>query len=261
MTDQLAESTRRFYDTVTRRNPELPFLNYGYADPADTTPVDPGASELSTVCRRLYEEVLSPIPTGLKHVVEIGCGRGGGAFYLLQEQKQLQYLGLDLSREHIRVCRERFKGRANAGFAIANATRLPLPQGQFDAAFSVEASHHFSDLDGFFDEVAGVLKPGGWFFLTGLWHQDQPQPEPSSAHGFEVLERQDISANVVASLARTSELREELVMSMGLPERFTELLMSWAGVKGHGAYQGLASGSLLYLRFRLRRNDQSERRA
>jgi len=253
MTDQLAESTRRFYDTVARRNPELPFLNYGFADPADTTPLDPGASELVKVCRRLYEEVLTPFPAGLGRVVEIGCGRGGGAFYLLKEHSQLQYLGLDLSREHIRVCRERFAGSAKAQFAIANANGLPLPQRQFDAAFSVEACHHFGDLDSFFRGVARALKPGGWFFLTGLFRQDQPQPEPSLVHGFEVLERQDISANVVASLARTSDLREALVTSMGLPERFTELLMSWAGVKGFGAYQSLESGLQKYLRFRLRR--------
>ncbi len=257
MTDQqLAESTRRFYDTVARRNPELPFLNYGYADPADTTPLEQGASSLETVCRSLYEEVLTPMPPGLERLVEIGCGRGGGAFYLLQAQPHLQYLGLDLSREHIKVCRERFSGRRNASFSIANASRLPLPAGQFDAAFSVEASHHFGDLHSFFREVALSLKPAGWFFLTGIWCPEQPQPEPSSAHGFEVLERQDISANVVASLARTSDLREALVTSMGLPERFTPLLMSWAGVKGYEAYQSLESGSLLYLRYRLRRNDQ-----
>jgi SAM-dependent methyltransferase len=256
MTDvSLAESTRRFYDAVARRNPELPFLNYGYATPGDPAPFDPGISPLAIVCRRLYEQVLMPFPSGLNDVVEIGCGRGGGAYFLLEQQPQLRYLGLDLSPEHIRVCRARFTGRTSAHFSIANATRLPVPAQQFDAAFSVEAAHHFGDLDGFYRQVARALRPGGWFFLTGIWRPNQPatEPEPGPAQGFEVIEREDISPNVVVSLARTTELRKQLIASLQLPERFQPLLLSWAGVVGYGVYQSLVSGSLRYLRFRLRR--------
>ena len=53
--------------------------------------------------------------------------------------------------------------------------------------------------------------------------------------------------------ARSGELRRQIVESLQLPDRFTPLLMSWAGVRGHTAYEGLASGQLVYLRFVLER--------
>jgi SAM-dependent methyltransferase len=251
----LAESTRKFYDAVARRNPELPVLNYGYASPDAPATFPDGVSPLAVVCGALYERVLTPFPSGLARAVEIGCGRGGGAWFLLGQQPHLRYLGLDLSPEHLNVCRQRFAGRPEARFARANAVRLPLPTAAFDAAFSVEAAHHFGDFAGFYRQVARALRPGGWFLLTGIWRPNQPdtEPEPGPAHGFEVVEREDISANVIASLDRTSELREQLVLSFEMPERFRPLLMSWAGVKGHGVFQSLVSGSLRYLRFRLRR--------
>jgi hypothetical protein len=71
--------------------------------------------------------------------------------------------------------------------------------------------------------------------------------------GLAIVDRADITPNVVGSLARSSGLRRQIVESLQLPERFTPLLMSWAGVRGHTAYEGLASGALVYLRLILER--------
>ncbi len=249
----VTEATQRFYDAVARRNPEVPFLNYGFADPDVASKDATAPTDLVTVCRRLYEAVLMPFPGAANDVFEVGCGRGGGAAFLLDRRPTLRYLGLDLSTEHLRVCRQRFASNPNAGFAQANASQLPVPEGRFDVAFSVEAAHHFDDRPRFYGEVARALRPGGWLLLTGLWRPGQDATEPFGDAGFSVVERVDITPNVVASLASTSDLRQQMIASLGLPDRFTPLLMSWAGVRGHGAYESLAARALLYLRFRLQR--------
>lgn len=185
--------------------------------------------------------------------LEIGCGRGGGASFLLEDRPRLAYLGLDLSPEHVRACRRRFPGRRQAHFAVADAGRLPVPDARFDAAFSLEACHHFEDIRAFYREAARVLRPGGWLLLAGIWPSGDDPGAPLEAAGFEVAERHDITGGVVASLARTAALRERLVDALDLPDRFRSFLTSWAGVRGSGSYEELSAGERLYLRYRLRR--------
>lgn len=229
----------------------MAYLNFGFAEPG-APPGNGDEAELGDLCRALYEAVLAPFPDAVR-ALEIGCGRGGGAAFLVEERPRLAYLGLDLSREHVKVCRRRFPGSDRAQFAVADAARLPVAEARFDVAFSIEACHHFESFDSFCREVARALRPGGWLLLAGIWVAGE-DPRPSmEAAGFEVTERADITGNVVASLARTSVLRERLVDSLGLPARFRPFLTSWAGVRGSGSYEELASGERVYLRFRLRR--------
>jgi SAM-dependent methyltransferase len=247
----VTQALQRLYDSIGRRNRELAFLNFGFAD--EEAP-DGGGNEadLTALCRRLYEVVLAPIPNSAR-VLEVGCGRGGGAAFLLEGHPSLGYLGLDLSGEHARACLRRFGSQSRARFAVADATRLPVPAGRFDAVLSIEACHHFEAIDAFYAEVARALLPGGCFLLAGIWQAGDDSSERIEAHGFRVAERADITANVVASLRRTSALREQLVDALDLPERFRPFLMSWAGVRGSGSYEDLASGERVYLRYRLAR--------
>ncbi|HET7291253.1 MAG TPA: class I SAM-dependent methyltransferase [Vicinamibacteria bacterium] len=242
---------QRLYDSIARRSPSLGYLNFGFADP-DEPRGDGNLARLEKLCRRLYEEVLGSCPAAGR-VLEIGCGRGGGAAYLLQERPGLEYLGLDLSTEHVCACRRRLASLPLARFAVADAARLPVPSACFDAALSVEACHHFEDLDAFYGEVARVLRRGGVLLLAGIWEAGRDSARRIEARGLRVLERADITANVVASLSRTGALRQELVNALDLPERFRPFLMSWAGVRGSGSYEELASGERVYLRYRLQR--------
>jgi SAM-dependent methyltransferase len=250
--ESVTGATQRFYDAIARRNPALAFMNYGYADPGA-----PGAEmapdDLVAASRRLYEAVL-PESGALGRVLEVGCGRGAGAAFVLGSRPVDSYLGLDLSSENIRMCRSRPRLHAAAEFAVADARRLPVRDAAFDTVFSVEAAQHFEDRLRFYREVARALRPGGRFYLASIWRPaDVESPETMSACGFQVVDRGDITANVVSSLARSSALRRQIVESLQLPERYTPLLMSWAGVAGHTAYEGLASRQLLYLRFVLER--------
>lgn len=247
----IIEALQRLYDSIARRKRGLAFLNFGFADQAELA-TDVDLAHLEALCRRLYEVVLTPFPTAGR-VLEIGCGRGGGAALLLEGRLALNYLGLDLSREHVLACRRRFSSQPRAQFAVADAARLPVLDARFDVAMSVEACHHFADLDVFYAEVRRALRPGGWFLLAGIWQAGHDSTERFDRHGFRVVECSDITANVVESLTRTSALRQQFVESLDLPERFRPFLMSWAGVRGSGSHEELASRLRVYLRYRLQR--------
>ncbi len=250
--ESVTAATQRFYDTMARRNPELAFMNYGFADPAAAAG-EMQPADLAAASRGLYDAVLRGF-TGAEALLEVGCGRGGGAAFVLDSRPVGRYVGLDLSQENIRMCRRRLDARGGAHFAVADARRLPMPAAHCDAAFSVEAAQHFEDRERFYREVARVLRPGGRFFLASIWRPAEVESaETFAACGFRVVDHTDITANVVSSLARSSTLRQQIVESLQLPERFTPLLMSWAGVRGYAAFDGLASRALVYQRFELAR--------
>lgn len=245
----LVESMQRFYDAVARRSPELAFLNYGFVD----DPASPGDVDLLAMSRRLYEVVLLPFPAGASRAVEVGCGRGGGAKFLLDGRPELGYLGLDLSAEHVGLSRSRISPRRATHFAMADAAFLPVATASADVLFSIEAAQHFERPERFYREAARVVRPGGWFLLAALWAPSNLPDAFFATCGLRIVERRDITANVVCSLDRTSDLRQQMVETLDLPERFRPLLLSWAGVRGTPSYDNLASGAMRYVSYRLQR--------
>jgi SAM-dependent methyltransferase len=49
---------------------------------------------------------------------------------------------------------------------LEDMTRCSLPEGSFDGVVSVEVIEHVPDDDAFMEQVARVLKPGGWCYFT-----------------------------------------------------------------------------------------------
>jgi len=246
----LIESMQRFYNAIARRSPDLEFINYGFVDDPDRPSDD---LDLLRMCRRLYETVLQPFPVTAGVVVEVGCGRGGGAKLLLEGKPDVRYVGLDLSADHLDLSRRRLAPRPFTHVAMADAASLPMATGAADVLYSIEAAQHFEQPERFYREAARVVRPEGWFLLAALWPPTRLPDASLESAGFRIIERRDITANVVASLDRTSHLRQELIDSLDLPERFRPLLLSWAGVRGTPSYDNLATGAMRYVHYRLQR--------
>ena len=250
--DSITAATQRVYDAIARRNPSLAFLNYGYDEPS--APADEmDEAEVFAASQRLYNAVLNGLPHDSR-ILEVGCGRGAGAAHVLATRPVRDYVGLDLSPEHVRLCRARLAGNAKAHFAIADARRLPVASSSFDAAYSIEAAQHFEDRPQFYGEIARALRPGGRLFLGSIWRVGEVEsPEAITARGLRVASQEDITPHVVRSLARSSVVRRRIVESLAMPEHLTAVLMSFVGAPGGENYEAFVSGRIVYHRLVLER--------
>jgi len=119
---------------------------------------------------RAYDFVLEQLRPGPgSRFLDIGCGGGKGAAYLVQQVPDARAVGVDISDT---VLRKAQAGRAGAEPRLlclhAPAQRLPLADGAFDAATTVMTFHHLRDAEQVVREVYRVLRPGGAFVIADV---------------------------------------------------------------------------------------------
>lgn len=99
-------------------------------------------------------------------VLDAGCGGGGMPLSMAEEAAYV--VGIDLTdRFHeagTRLAAER--AVANLAFAQADGLALPFAGRSFDAVLSHAVIEHVADAPRYLGELARVLKPGGWIYLS-----------------------------------------------------------------------------------------------
>jgi len=112
----------------------------------------------------LYPAVLALLkevtPPAAGPVLDVPAGQGAFA----QELLRLGYRSIDC----LDINAEAFVLRQpGARFTRHDAARpLPFPDAHFDQVFSIEGIEHFDSPWTFLEELARVLKPGGWMFVS-----------------------------------------------------------------------------------------------
>ena len=238
-----------YYDRAADVVPQFTVLNYGFSSDPENTVI--AANEPEFYCLRLYEHTVRETPLEGRDVLEVSCGRGGGASFVSRTFKPRRYVGVDLSQENIRLARER-AAREGLSFELGNAERLDLRNDAFDVVINIEASHLYDSRGRFFGEVARVLKPGGYFCYTdGCWADDDCTDDLLEA-GFELLERLEITSNVLHALRKDNARRTALFDAMNNRE-LREEYKHWGGVVGYRAYNRFEAGQTRYFSHRLRK--------
>lgn len=170
------------------------------------------------------------------HVLDIGCGIGGSAFWLT-DKYDCHVTGLTISPVQARIGtrKARSKGLADQlQFLVSDANEWQPEPESVDAIWIMESSEHFRDKKHFFERCACALKPGGVLavcaWLRGEQSEDQPQLVAAiatamfsasldtlsqyaawmHAAGLQVETAKDITANVAPTWRYCSRMAERI---------------------------------------------------
>lgn len=239
---------RYWYPLVTRQlgAGEVLFLNTGYEeDPPMGLPLEP-ADEPNRFPIQLYHRTAAQADISGKRVLEVSCGHGGGASYLMRTMRPASYTGLDLNRAGIEFCRKTHK-LAGLDFVQGAAEALPFDDGCLDVVINVEASHCYHQLPRFLTEVARVIRPGGRFLYTDVRRPDRIADwEAALAEApMRLLSHEIINDQVLRGLEGNSQSAQDLISSH-VPAFLRGLVRDGVGVQDSKFYRALQSGEFSY---------------
>ncbi|KAM7267060.1 hypothetical protein ACFE04_009226 [Oxalis oulophora] len=99
-------------------------------------------------------------------VLDVGCGIGGGDFYMA-ENFDVDVVGIDLSVNMISFALERAIGlKCSVEFEVADCTTKEYPDETFDVIYSRDTILHIQDKPSLFKTFYKWLKPGGKVLIT-----------------------------------------------------------------------------------------------
>jgi ubiquinone/menaquinone biosynthesis C-methylase UbiE len=257
-TQALRALTKYWYRNATRflGGADRTFLDYGYVslDQAEKQVELSDADEPDRMSIQLYHHVVGAIDVAGLDLLEVSCGHGGGALYMMTYLEPRSVVAVDLNPNAIEWCRRRIRVEG-LSFSQCDAQSLPFEADRFDAVVNVEASHCYPDMKRFLSEVVRVLRPGGYFLFAdarmGKKAGEQLHDELLNS-GLELTRREDITANVVEALDLDSERRLEQVGRLA-PRFMHRYLKEWAAVKGSNVYESFRTGEAVYLSYALRK--------
>ena len=225
------------------------FMNYGFTntDHEFQPPELDSADESNRCSIQLYHHLAEAVILDGQRVLEIGCGRGGGADYVKRYLKVKTLVGLDYSESAVTLCRKTYPVEGLA-FVTGDAEALPFGNQSFDVILNVESSHCYGNMDKFLSEVRRVLRPGGYFLFADFRDSEhlgflQGQLQSS---GMIRLKQTDITPNVVAAMEAEHNQKLGLIQREA-PRLLSKLFLEFAGCKGTRVYKRFKTGKSAYL--------------
>uniref|UniRef100_A0A8C4EW58 phosphoethanolamine N-methyltransferase n=1 Tax=Dicentrarchus labrax TaxID=13489 RepID=A0A8C4EW58_DICLA len=108
-------------------------------------------------------------------VLDVGCGIGGGDFYMAKTFGA-EVLGLDLSDNMVDIAMERAIAEKlpSVQFEVADATKRTFPEGSFDVIYSRDTILHIDDKLTLFKRFHSWLKPGGKLLISDYCCGEKP---------------------------------------------------------------------------------------
>ncbi|XP_060968935.1 phosphoethanolamine N-methyltransferase 2 isoform X2 [Cannabis sativa] len=101
-----------------------------------------------------------------QRVLDVGCGIGGGDFYMA-ENFDVEVVGIDLSVNMISLALERATGlKCSVEFEVADCTKKTYPHNSFDVIYSRDTILHIQDKSTLFKSFFKWLKPGGKVLIS-----------------------------------------------------------------------------------------------
>jgi SAM-dependent methyltransferase len=246
---------RAWYQFLAARypNPRWTFMNYGYRAPegvAGPAPLElESADQNNRSCIQLYDLVARGAPVAGRELLEVGCGRGGGADYLARKLDPRRIVAVDLSPRAVALCRRRF-AHPRLSFEVADAERLPFPDAAFDVVLNVESSHCYGRLDVFLGEVRRVLRPDGHFLYADFRPRDELDGWRAALRtaGFAIHAEHDLRPGVVAALDADEGEKRDLIARL-IDRPLAGIFGEFAALRGSELNAALRRGDFGYRAF------------
>jgi len=145
-----------------------------------------------------------------ERILELGCGIGSVVAEL--SRRGLDVTGTDISREAVAYGLKKY---GNIRLEVQAAEALPYQDGSFDVVLSFDLLEHIARVDLHLDEVARVLRPGGYYLFQ--------TPNKYSNALFETLAHKSLKwRRAHPSLHSPGQLKRRLARH-GLETRFVKI--------------------------------------
>ncbi|MFP4366535.1 MAG: class I SAM-dependent methyltransferase [Bacteroidales bacterium] len=243
-----------WYISSVDKNADIIFMNYGYSN---NMKVDLNAKdEKNRYSIQLYHHTVSSVDLSGKHVLEVGCGRGGGLSYINRYLKPETCTGIDLNNKAIRFCNKHYKEN-NISFVQGDAQNLPFEANSFDVVVNVESSHRYPENELFFSEVYRVLKPGGHFLFTDFRDDNKVGELDSQLNNCNLFaeSKNDITEYVLEALTIATPERENLIKKIA-PKLLHNLSKKFAATVGTPTYNKFRTKKFRYLHYVMRKQEK-----
>ena len=230
-------------------------MNYGFApldDESGHLELDP-SDEYNRASIQLYNHLVSAITIEGKEVLEVGCGRGGGAEYITRYYKPSRMIGMDLSPSGTEFCCDQYD-LEGLSFEVGDAESLPYPDQSFDVVINVESSHCYGCVEAFFDQVHRVLRDGGYFLLTDFRRTEDITElrRALEISGLEMVRERNITPEILNALDQEMPRKTALIKDM-VPKHLERFSHQFAGSPGSKIYDRFRTGETVYLSFVLQK--------
>jgi len=120
-----------------------------------------------------FLKALSSINDGLE-VIDIGCGTGE-LIRKIAQQKQGQFLGVDLSQSMIKSAKDKSKDISNLSFDVMSSLDLKIKDKSFDVAIMRGSLHHFPDPLKSIKEAFRILKDKGELHILDILSYEEKE--------------------------------------------------------------------------------------
>uniref|UniRef100_A0A8C5MS06 phosphoethanolamine N-methyltransferase n=1 Tax=Leptobrachium leishanense TaxID=445787 RepID=A0A8C5MS06_9ANUR len=187
-----------------------------------------------------------------QRVIDVGCGIGGGDFYMAK-MYGAEVLGMDLSSNMVEIAMERAIEEKTplVQFEIGDATKRIFPDASFDVVYSRDTILHITDKPALFKRFFSWLKPGGKLLITDYCCGPRPLSPVFQEYvrqrgytlyttqeygqflenvGFVNVDAQDRTKQFVdilnIELRRTQEIKEEFIKSFS-EEDYNYIITGW----------------------------------
>lgn len=242
-----------WYISTVDKTGEILFLNWGYDEKGEQIPLGK-KDEPNRYPIQLYHNLVKDFELSGKHIVEVGCGRGGGLSYITRTFAPASALGIDLEKKAADFGNN-FYNIKGMRFLQGDAQNLPLKDESCDIVINVESSHRYPEMAKFLSHVYRILKPGGYFLITDFRKAEEMPAfwKLIKAFDFTLIAQKKINDQVVRSLSKDGDRRVDLV-NRYVPAMLKKPLYNFAGVKDTQTYKLIQTGELEYFMLAMKKN-------